>query len=239
MPELWDNWNTYYRDKIPLINVPYSLRLVLSNQVFIWFLSSQFAFIENLVFYITYYEIKDGWRGNGGVGVSQYGVDSGQPNSSSRRVLSNMATMADCQNTNWANKCDILINMILWSTFMEKSLFLWVRLNKRHTPAMIKQETLPQCRWNTCIVLLSHFSIWSALHGLKHVVLNHEGLKPHGLKPQVSIEEITSGHGGQLWPAGLSTEGVGDLTARLPVWLLRPSGDPVGGGGVEGGWRAL
>lgn len=109
-----------------------------------------------------------GVMGVGGVGVSQYGVDSGQLNSSSRRVLSNMATMADCQNTNWANKCDILINVILWSTFMEKSLFLWVRLNKRHTPAMIKQETLPQCRWNTCIVLLSHFSIWSVLHGLKH-----------------------------------------------------------------------
>lgn len=51
--------------------------------------------------------------------------------------------------------------------------------------------------------------------------------------PSFPKVEITNGHRGQLWPAGLSGGEGGGVNARLPVWLLGPSGGPMGGGGKE------
>lgn len=67
---------------------------------------------------------------------------------------------------------------------------------------------LPRCQSTTCIVMLWHF---------KHLecTLCFEASS----FPQ---DEITNQQGGQLWPEGLWG---GVATARLPVWLPRPSGN--------------
>lgn len=82
-----------------------------------------------------------------------------------------------------------------------------------------EEWNLPRCQSATCIVMLWHF---------KHLecTLCFEASS----FPQ---EEITNQHGGQLWPEGSWGRFV---TARLPVWLPRPSGDMRDGGGE---WETL
>lgn len=100
----------------------------------------------------------------------------------------------------YSHKCDFLIYI-----YGNASLFSVWDVNKRHTPAVVKRQTLPQCRWHTCIFLLSHFSIWSVLHGM---------------------EENTSGLGGQLWPAGLLEGGGCDckVATLTPQTIWGPRG---------------
>lgn len=96
---------------------------------------------------------------------------------------------------------------------------VWVRDLTNTLACGSVEQILPLCKSTTCIVVL-----WHSEH-LESTLWFKASSFPQ--------EEITNQHGGQLWPEGLWG---GFVTARLPVWLPKPSGNTWDGGGE---WETL
>lgn len=94
--------------------------------------------------------------------------------------------------------------------------FLCVRLNKKPTLTVVKQKTPHPNVAETPALFCNHTSA----SGVCFMVQN----------TQFSMEEITSGHGGQLWPVGLSGGGDCKVSSLTPQTIWGPRGRQGCGG---------